>query len=149
MNTLDTPRHDVRAHCSTGAVRVFRAEPEQAHDARHWVADFIGEHPCRDDAIEVVGELFNNAIKHGSPAPDATVTVFVRCLPTSRIYVSVTDQGRVDATAPAARHAGVDALDGRGLAIVEALSARWGSRPQGSGTRVFALIIRHSGGGKR
>lgn len=88
----------------------------------------------------IASELFDNAIEHGATTDGQLVMVFVCRLPGARIYVSVTDPGRPSGTRPVLRHADPLALRGRGLALVDELSEQWGSRPYGTGTRVFALI---------
>ena len=45
---------------------------------------------------------------------------------------------------PVKRDPAADAEHGRGLHIVEALSARWGWRPQDPGKAVFAILTREA-----
>jgi two-component sensor histidine kinase len=92
--------------------------------------------------VLVVSELVTNAVVHtgcpavlrlSMPVPDAvsgdTASVPVR--------VEVADASR---TAPAPRHAGGEATNGRGLELVELLCDRWGWYPDGSGKRVWCEI---------
>lgn len=131
---IDTRRIVSPPRCGA---RRFAADAALAADARRWVAGLLEAHGCRDDAVLVVGELFANAVQHGS-AGGATVVVSVRRLPGDRAYVAVTDCGGTGRPVP--RAAGTDAVAGRGLAIVAGLAERWGARRSGPGWRVFALL---------
>ncbi len=102
-----------------------------------------------DDAVAVVAELVGNAIRHGKPLPGDVVRVSWRvryaegqphCYARD-VTVTVTDGG--SDRRPAVRRPDPEALDGRGLAIVEALSASWGFERDGLGQTVWAQI-RHS-----
>ena len=74
-----------------------------------------------DDAMLLTSELVTNAIRHGRG--EVTVRLWPGP-PTIRLEVS--DQ---NPRAPAMRDTDVEAEQGRGLAIVDALSDRWGSAP--------------------
>ena len=52
---------------------------ERARSARSFVAEALGpEHPCGDDAVLLVSEVFGNSVRHSGPgAPGETVTVAV------------------------------------------------------------------------
>ena len=71
------------------------------------------------DTLELlVSEVATNALVHGRG--DVCVSV----LPgTGRVRVEVADDSDV---LPVARHAGTDAESGRGIALLEELSDRWG-----------------------
>jgi anti-sigma regulatory factor (Ser/Thr protein kinase) len=72
--------------------------------------------------LELIGsELVTNAVLHART--ELTLTLELR---DGRVRISVEDRSR----APAAlRHYQADALTGRGLGVVAALSERWGSAP--------------------
>lgn len=74
------------------------------------------------DASMVVGELVANAVRHGVPDEDGGVRVawFVQA---DRLRVSVRDAGGLGR--PRVRHPGPSSGSGRGLLLVEALSAGW------------------------
>ncbi|MFD9127719.1 ATP-binding protein [Kitasatospora sp. NPDC059571] len=125
-----------------------QADPSEVGRARRWVRNRLSGHgldpdaPMAETLVLVVSELVTNAVVHtGCPAvlrltmPVAdtvsgdTVSVPVR--------VEVADASR---TAPAPRHAGGEATNGRGLELVELLCDRWGWYPDGSGKRVWCEI---------
>ncbi|HEY2266562.1 MAG TPA: ATP-binding protein [Streptosporangiaceae bacterium] len=103
---------------------------ERARAARAFVSEVLGPgHPCGDMAVLLVSEVFGNSVRHsGSGAPGETVTVAVRA-GDGIVRVEVTD--RAGPGTPELRHAGRDAEGGRGLQLVAALAARWGSRRRG------------------
>ena len=83
----------------------------------------------------MVSELATNAVRHALTSFDLTV-----CRTPEEIRVEVTDYGD---GVPMMRCLDTDAIDGRGLQIVDTLSTRWGvSRGPGSGKTVwFALAL--------
>ena len=76
-----------------------------------------------DDAALLVSELVGNAVRYAHPLPGDVLTVRWEAR-RGRLLVRVTDGGGRDA--PHVRDAGPRDTRGRGLAIVEALAARWG-----------------------
>ena len=103
---------------------------ERAPAARAFVSEVLGPgHLCKDDAILLVSEVFGNSVRHsGSGAPGETVTVAVRA-GDGIVRVEVTD--RAGPETPKLRPAGRDAEGRRGLRLVAALAARWGTRRRG------------------
>lgn len=117
--------------------RSFSATPEGVRDARHWVRSVLA--PGHDEPVAaaelVVTELGANVARHTSD-PEFFVEVVdddARRL----IHLAVTDGMDTDLRVTAA--AG-DAESGRGLAIVEALSERWGVERTGTGKRVWVEL---------
>jgi anti-sigma regulatory factor (Ser/Thr protein kinase) len=90
------------------------------------------------DIVAVTGELVGNAIRHATPLPGGVVRVAWKVLANGCVQIRVTDGGAE--TPPIARLAPPDAMDGRGLTIVNALSARWGVERDGLGQCVWAEI---------
>ena len=105
-------------------------QAERARAARAFVSEVLGPgHSCGDVAVLLVRGVFGNSVRHsGSRAPGETVTVAVRA-GDGIVRVEVTD--RAGPGTPELRHAGRDAEGGRGLQLVAALAARWGSRRRG------------------
>ena len=103
---------------------------ERARAARSFVSEVLGPgHPCRDDAVLLVSEVFGKSVRHsGSGAPGETVTVAVRA-GDGIVRVEVTD--RAGSGMPELLPAGRDAEGGRGLQLVAGLAARWGWRRRG------------------
>lgn len=90
------------------------------------------------DAIAVASELVGNAVCHAAPLPGGVVRVGWRMLPDGGVEIRVTDGG--SQATPAARDAAPDAVNGRGLTIVDALSIRWGHEWEGLGRCVWAEV---------
>lgn len=117
-------------------------DPDAARVARSMVGALLTEHGCAAQLVEdgrlVVHELVMNGVRHGRPDAHAQIAVSCRVLQ-SHVVISVVDQGREGTIG--VRPASVKSLDGRGLAIVEALSERW-SVDRNGGTRVEAWLSR-------
>ena len=106
---------------------------ERARVVRAFVAAVLGPaHPCGDDAVLLVSELFGNSVRHSNSAlPGQTVTVTVTACARA-IRVEVTD--RSGPGVPRLRPAADDAETGRGLALVAGLATRWGWQRWGGRT---------------
>jgi anti-sigma regulatory factor (Ser/Thr protein kinase) len=105
-------------------------QAERARAARSFVSEVLGpRHPCRDDAVLLVSEVFGNSVRHsGSGAAGQTVTVAVRA-GDGTVRIEVTD--RAGPGTPELRPASREAEGGRGLQLVAGLAARWGCRRRG------------------
>jgi anti-sigma regulatory factor (Ser/Thr protein kinase) len=98
------------------------------------------------DAVAVLAELVGNAVRHASPLPGGVVRVAWRLRPGrsggegdhDTVEVRVTDGGAAEQ--PHIRAIATDAIDGRGLSIVAALSDRWGVDRDGLGQSVWAEL---------
>ncbi len=115
--------------------------PRGARAARHRLVDALRGrvHPERlADAVTVLAELVGNAVRHAAPLPGNVVQVAWRLLEGGRLLIWVTDGGST--RSPAAKAADPDAVDGRGLTIVQALAARWGVERDGRGQCVWAEL---------
>ncbi len=95
------------------------------------------------DVVAVVAELLGNAVRHASPLPGGVIRLVLRIGPAfgaqqGYVVLRVIDGGadRV----PAARMAGPESVDGRGLAIVSALARRWGVERDGERQCVWAEL---------
>lgn len=136
-------------------VLVLSRRAESVPRARRAVADgllgVVTDTGARDDTLLVLSELLGNAVRHAialstdesghdeSPddeSPDA-VEVRWQVLP-GALEVTVVDGGGGE---PYLATRGDDAVTGRGMAVVEALSEAWGTTLLGSGRRaVWARI---------
>lgn len=83
-----------------------------------------------DVAELLVSELVTNAVLHGRSRPRLTVT------PTAGGGLSV-GVGDDNSRLPVVREDDRDALDGRGLRLLDLLSSRWGVRPDPPGKVVW------------
>ncbi len=115
--------------------------PESASVARRQLVEWMRtagvRDETRDDARLVVSELVGNAIRHARPLADGTMQVAWTPHDTG-VDIAVTDGGA--RTEPERVDAGLSDLAGRGLAIVETLSARWWVESNRSRTTVHALL---------
>jgi anti-sigma regulatory factor (Ser/Thr protein kinase) len=122
--------------------------PHHAHGARlarRRLADELGGEipaPLLADAIAVLAELVGNAISHAEPLPGGVVRVAWQTWTDAgspMIAIRVTDGG-AGSRSPAPRAVGPEAVNGRGLRIVRALSDRWGVDRDGLGQTVWAEL---------
>jgi anti-sigma regulatory factor (Ser/Thr protein kinase) len=90
-----------------------------------------------DAAATVMTELLANAIVH-SQRCSQPIEVAIACSD-RRIHIEVLDH---NAQAPAPRQIASDALSGRGLSIVDALTSDWGWNAVGDGNRVWGDVPR-------
>jgi two-component sensor histidine kinase len=112
---------------------------------RRLAAELSGVLPAEmlADVITVVAELVGNAIRHANGLEGDVVRVAwsLRYSSGSQIVdVRVTDGGGPGT--PHRRAHDVDATDGRGIAIVEALATAWGVERDGLGQCVWAEVAR-------
>ncbi len=116
-------------------VRLARA-PSSAAEARGQVREVIHgwKIPVDPDiAMLLTSDLVTNAIMHGD---GATVTLAIRCS-RGRLRVGVRYSPR---SLPAAADQPGDAETGRGLVLVAALSAEWGSFRTPAGKAVYFTL---------
>ncbi|HWE55947.1 MAG TPA: SpoIIE family protein phosphatase [Acidimicrobiales bacterium] len=108
---------------------VIGPEPDAVPRARRLVRLALADRSPDEsaDAELVASELVTNATLHGEPP------VTVRVLVDRTIRIEVEDDGR---SAPIQLQQNTDAMTGRGLAMVGALSSRWGVDPIPSGGKV-------------
>jgi anti-sigma regulatory factor (Ser/Thr protein kinase) len=89
------------------------------------------------DAAAIAAELVGNAVRHAAPLPGGVIRVAWR-LVAGGIEIRVSDGGAP--AIPQLRDASPDAVNGRGLTIVEALAYRWGFEREGLGQCVWAQL---------
>jgi len=115
--------------------RVYLPMPESVPAARHFVVDVLrswGHGDLCPDAALIVSELATNALRHAS-SPFRAVVDRRR----GGLRVGVED---ATVTPLERRDAALDDVSGRGVDIVEALSARWGYSPLPGGKIVWAEL---------
>lgn len=127
--TLDDRKAHTGEYVATpGSVRPARKAAERA--ALGWGL----KRSQVDDVGLVTSELVTNAVKE---CLDARIRVTVSQRAVNSVTVEVWDPSP---EVPQRRHAGFTDPGGRGLEIVEALACEYGSRPDGTGKTVFAVI---------
>ncbi len=116
--------------------------PYSVQLARFYVRAALAHHELGDyaeDAEMVTSELVTNAIEHAG-APQFGLEL-IRLADSGAVAVIVTDPSP---TPPVRRKVSMDGEHGRDLAIVNALSARWGWRPEDPGKTVYAILAREA-----
>ena len=111
--------------CRGPGWQVFDADPRLGSQIRNWISSAISGHDCPVDAADaavVVSELFGNAVRHG-PADGRVLVGY--CLWREGARLVVCDGGGPGM--PRLVQGGELAEGGRGLRVVDALAARWGS----------------------
>jgi serine/threonine-protein kinase RsbW len=101
--------------------REFPGEKGQLAVLRRWLVILLPDRPARDDVLCVATELSTNAVLHSASGQQGWFTVEVACHG-AFVRVSVADQGAARRPLP-----GGPGEHGRGLLLVEALSARTGT----------------------
>jgi hypothetical protein len=134
-STMDTATHDNPPNRRHARTSLHRGEDVRA-DARRFTADTLTAWRCGDlvpVAATVAWVLVDNVLAHTDSAPVIKVEEVA-----GTVTVAVTDRS----TDAAVRHerptGGTDVVSG--LAIVSALTRRWGSLPTGTGKTVWAVI---------
>ncbi|MFI0899390.1 ATP-binding protein [Streptomyces sp. NPDC020983] len=117
--------------------RTLPCAAESAEDARYLVRTALrawGLEQLADDGALVVTELVANAARH---TRGRLIRVTISRPAHAQVRIDVVDRSK---TRPERRHAGELAECGRGLNLVEALTARWGTDPLPFGKRVWGLL---------
>jgi anti-sigma regulatory factor (Ser/Thr protein kinase) len=110
-------------------VLALPGRPESAGAAREFAAKALAGYPAAGDAITALNEMVTNAVQHSrSGLPGGTLEVRLTVTAAS-VLAEVLDEGPLGAP-PADSRDGF-AERGRGLAVVEALTAMWGSSNPG------------------
>jgi anti-sigma regulatory factor (Ser/Thr protein kinase) len=140
MNAMAPPRPTELHGCQ---VRLA-AKPAAVGQARCHVQAAIGAWAVPVDehvAVLLTSELVTNAIRH---QPGRTITVVIVCSP-GQLRVDVHDTSRFF---PVLLDASVEDEAGRGLMLVDTLSAKWGCDRTPEGKAVyFTLAFRPDNGG--
>ncbi|WP_369225918.1 ATP-binding protein [Streptomyces sp. R39] len=115
--------------------RSLPREAESVPVARHLVRKALDDwklHSLGDTAELVVTELVTNSVRH---ARSTTIRVTVRRLAGGTVQVAVIDMSH---DMPVLLPPTEDAEDGRGLAVIDAVSTQWGTDLLPWGKRVWA-----------
>ncbi|MFG2116625.1 ATP-binding protein [Streptomyces sp. NPDC048718] len=113
----------------------FAPDTRLIGDARQTTTEFLRQRGFPDGVVDaaelIVSELVTNAIVHGCPDGTGTVTLHVGLVEHGAVGIRVRDQNPEPARLTAASE---DALGGRGLHLVDALSDTWHVSPDGRST---------------
>lgn len=116
---------------------VLMPDPAAVRDARQYVARTCSTAPTPDDlcdtAVLLVSELVTNALVHGRSEARVAVAVWP-----GRVLVEVSDD---NSRHPQMVEQDPDALDGRGMSMVDLLSSRWGVRDERIGKTVWFELV--------
>jgi anti-sigma regulatory factor (Ser/Thr protein kinase) len=117
------------------------AEAASAARARQFIHGFATDRSLPEETVDrlvlIGGELVTNAVLHARTPLDVALELHA-----DRVRVSVHDRSRAPASL---RRYQPDALTGRGLGLVAALSREWGVAVTRDGKRVWADIERDAG----
>jgi anti-sigma regulatory factor (Ser/Thr protein kinase) len=120
---------------ASALARSFPAEPESATAARHFVVGVL-ESLVDEESVAVAAlltsELATNSVLHAGTAVDVELTFTV-----DRVRIEVSD---AHPTAPRRVDADPYGTFGRGLALVDAMSAEWGVSRRAAGKGVWFSI---------
>ncbi len=125
---------DARSHVVLGEITLPGVR-RSVGVARNFVRD-LADLPSVDDLVTAVSEMVANAVTHtASGLRDGRVTV-VLSAGDGVLRLEVADDGAAGGRPHVKAEVGAET--GRGMRIVEALSARWGFRADGPRTVVWA-----------
>jgi serine/threonine-protein kinase RsbW len=133
QNGCLSPRHGPRAR-SRAERRVFPGRPDQVACARRFISQVLTRCPAAADAVLLTSELVTNTLQHTRTGAGGDFEV-TACHGRGGVRVTITDDGSRAAPVPAP-HSTL-ATGGRGLALVRALSARWGQQGDERGRAVW------------
>jgi anti-sigma regulatory factor (Ser/Thr protein kinase) len=108
------------------------ASREARRATRSHLQDWHVPAPVVDDALIVVSELVTNAVRHAGDESDTLELELARS--GDHLRVALSDGSTAS---PSPRSASHVAEDGRGMAILAALSDRWGIEPHNGGKQVW------------
>lgn len=110
--------------------------PTSAGAAREFVASRLrawGRCPQVDDAVLIIGEMFNNALMH-APSPDYVVAIGCD---NGKLRLEMWDSSPCR---PTVLPLDLEDEHGRGMRLVSAMSEKWGSWVTAAGKCVWAIL---------
>ncbi|WP_377289902.1 ATP-binding protein [Planomonospora corallina] len=123
--------------------REFPGEEASVPAAREWARELLDGRvaaPVLDDVVLLLSEVVTNAVTHSDSGrtADGRVVVWMVRAPEA-VHVEVADGGSA-VSAPAVRVPAADEDSGRGLWLVDLLSAAWGSHRDAIGGSVWFRV---------
>lgn len=137
MSTRPEPRGAAAWRSSTRIPFAVDSLPTVRHQLLAEISDHHIDADAGYDAALVLAELVTNALRHGSPLNDGGLSL-AWDWGEERLHLHVSDGGA--RTEPTAQMAEPQATNGRGLAIVRALSVAWGVERARATTTVWASL---------
>jgi anti-sigma regulatory factor (Ser/Thr protein kinase) len=124
MTTLTTATYDPVPSDAMCWRRSFPGRADEGHAVRQFATVLLGSCELTDDLVQVLAELFGNAVRHThSGRPGGLVLVEIRRW-TGGAAISVTDQGGPNHPRPGLPDPLAEC--GRGLYTVGAYATSWG-----------------------
>lgn len=123
--------HELGARVIT---RRLAGTPDQVAHARAIVRETLGiDHGLLDDVLLMTSELTTNALRHSASGDEEGMLALSVTCTDGWVRVVVRDEGSTEF--PRVLQAGTEAVGGRGIALVDRLSVRWGftSEPDSTG----------------
>ncbi|MEV8635311.1 ATP-binding protein [Streptosporangium sp. NPDC051023] len=124
-------------------LRAFAGTPSSVPEARGWARELLvgwvrGE--ALDNVMLLLSEVVTNAVVHSESGRREEGIVTVRLgVGRGLVHVEVLDAGS-SASMPAVREVVADSVGGRGLFLVDLLSAGWGARRGETGGAVWFRV---------
>jgi serine/threonine-protein kinase RsbW len=119
--------------------------PESVPVARRRVRAVLGAYRLgeyADDAAIITSELVTNAVQHACANGTKTIGITLTHDDSpAAVTIAISDSSP---HGPIRRDTPPGSVQGRGLRIVEALSAHWGWRQEDGGKAVFAVLAREA-----
>jgi anti-sigma regulatory factor (Ser/Thr protein kinase) len=120
---------------------MFDGIPESVSEARRFARMLTTGHLLVDAVELVVSELATNAVEHTDTGKPGGSFVLEAEIYPAHVWVAVVDMGADTKPDPSPDDpANTTAVAGRGLFLVDALAATWGSEQVRVGRRVWAEI---------
>jgi diguanylate cyclase (GGDEF)-like protein len=133
-NHAERPRRETRA-----VTRVLAAQPAAAAEARHATLQLRLPQRVRETLELLVSELVANSVRHAGLPVGATLKLDITH-ETGRVRLAVHDSG-IGFDPLQLRDTEPLACDGRGLAIIAALSDAWGVERAADGCTVWCEVV--------
>jgi len=129
--------------------RLFPGEPAQVGKARSWVAELLPACDPLDELLIFASELATNAVTHTrSGEPGGWFSVEITWSPeVARVVVGDQGSDEVPTSEASSGDGATDTETGRGLLLIDAMSAGWGAAGDASARWLWADAAWRSRGG--
>jgi anti-sigma regulatory factor (Ser/Thr protein kinase) len=124
ISNTTAPAASAIADTAVHASLTVPCEARHVRAVRDFVGKTLGHGPCPEIPILLASELATNSVRHSSSRLGGDMTVTVSADPDGTIRIGVADAGGL--SMPVLRSGRNDSETGRGLHLVDDLSAQWG-----------------------